>query len=160
MRVNRSSKSFASAFAVLALVGSGVSFGAEQFATPEQARALLDRAIAALKVNEAAALKQFNNEKDKQFRDRDLYVYCFNFADGKFMAFQSNMMLGVDIRELRLPPDDPIGKRAYDAVHDTPEGNVVTIEYSFPKPGTKISATKQTLEVRVGDQACGVTFFK
>jgi hypothetical protein len=63
MRVNRSSKSFASAFAVLALVGSGVSFGAEQFATPEQARALLDRAIAALKVNEAAALKQFNNEK-------------------------------------------------------------------------------------------------
>jgi hypothetical protein len=101
------------------------------------------------------AQAQFNDQKNKQFRDRDLYVYCFNIADGKFTAFQNDMMIGVDIRELKLPPDDPIGKRAYDAVHDVPEGNVVTIEYSFPKPGTKAAAIKQTLEARVGNQACG-----
>jgi hypothetical protein len=151
---------FASAFAVLTLLWSGASFSAEQLATADDAKAMLDRAIAALKANEAAALKQFNDEKDKQFRDRDLFVYCFNVADGKFTAFQNNMMVGVDIRELKLPPDDPIGKRAYDAIHDAPEGNVVTIEYGFPKPGTKTPATKQTLQERVGDQACGVTYFK
>ena len=155
-----SRRSFASAFAALALLWSGASFGAEPFATADDAKAMLDRAMAALKVNEAAALKQFNDEKNKQFRDRDLYVYCFNIADGKFTAFQNDMMIGVDIRELKLPPDDPIGKRAYDAVHDAPEGNVVTIEYSFPKPGTKAAAIKQTLEARVGNQACGVTYFK
>jgi cytochrome c len=155
-----SRRSFASAFAALALLWSGASFGAEQFATAGDAKAMLDRAMAALKANEAAALKQFNDEKNKQFRDRDLYVYCFNIADGKFTAFQNDMMIGVDIRELKLPPDDPIGKRAYDAVHDAPEGNVVTIEYSFPKPGTKAAAIKQTLETRVGNQACGVTYFK
>jgi hypothetical protein len=155
-----SRRSFASAFAALALLWSGASFGAEPFATEGDAKAMLDRAMAALKANEAAALKQFNDEKNKQFRDRDLYVYCFNIADGKFTAFQNDMMIGVDIRELKLPPDDPIGKRAYDAVHDAPEGNVVTIEYSFPKPGTKAAAIKQTLEARVGNQACGVTYFK
>jgi cytochrome c len=155
-----SRRSFTSAFAALALLWSGASFGAEQFATADDAKAMFDAAIAALKSNEAAALKQFNDEKNKQFRDRDLYVYCFNVADGKFTAFQSPIMIGVDIRELKLPPDDAIGKRAYDAVHDAPEGNVVTFEYSFPKPGTKAPATKQTLEARVGDQACGITFFK
>ncbi len=41
---------------------------------------MLERAIAALKANEAAALKAFNDEKNKDFRDRDLYVYCFSFA--------------------------------------------------------------------------------
>jgi hypothetical protein len=155
-----SRRSFASAFAALALLWSGASFGAEPFATAGDAKAMLDRAMAALKANEAAALKQFNDEKNKQFRDRDLYVYCFNIADGKFTAFQNDMMIGVDIRELKLPPDDPIGKRAYDAVHDAPEGNVVAIEYSFPKPETKAAAIKQTLEARVGNQACGVTYFK
>lgn len=155
-----SRRSFASAFAVLALLWSGAGFGAEQLATADDAKAMLDHAIAALKADEAGALKQFNDEKNKQFRDRDLYVYCFSVADGKFTAFQNNMMLGVDVRELKLPPDDPIGKRAYDAVHDAPEGKVVTIEYNFPKPGTKTQAVKQTLEARIGDQACGITYFK
>jgi cytochrome c len=155
-----SMRSIAFAFATLSLLSGGASFAADQFASPDQAKALFDRAIAAMKTNEAAALKQFNDEKDKQFRDRDLYVFCFNVKDGKFTAFQNNMMNGVDIRELKLPPDDPIGKRAYDAVHDAPEGNVVTVEYSFFRPGTKTQATKQTLEARIGGQACGVTFFK
>ena len=44
---------------------------------------MLERAIAALKANEAAALKAFNDEKNKDFRDRDLYVYCFSLPDGK-----------------------------------------------------------------------------
>ncbi len=39
---------------------------------------MLERAIAALKANEWAALKVFNAEKNKDFRDRDLYVYCFS----------------------------------------------------------------------------------
>lgn len=155
-----SKRLFVAAFAALALLWSGASFSAEPFGSADDAKAMLDRAATALKVNEAAALKQFNDDKNKQFRDRDLYVYCFNVASGKFTAFQNDMMIGVDIRELKLPPDDPIGKRAYDAVHDAPEGNVVSIEYNFPKPGTKTQAAKQTLETRVGNQACGVTYFK
>jgi cytochrome c len=158
--MSRSSIAFATALALSALLPAQMARAADQFASPDQAKALFDRAIAALKANEATALKTFNDEKDKQFRDRDLYVYCFNVGDGKFTAFQNNMMVGVDVRELKIPPDDPIGQRAYDAVHDAPEGNIVTVEYNFPKPGTKEPAIKQSLEARIGTQACGVTYFK
>jgi hypothetical protein len=138
----------------------GAAFAAEQFASPAEGRAMLERAVAALKSNKAAALKQFNDEKNKQFRDRDLYVFCFNVSDGIFTAYQSPILLGTDIRELKLPPDDPIGQRAYDAVAKAPEESFVTIEYSFPKPGTKKSLPKESLETRVGNQACGVSYFK
>ena len=36
---------------------------------------MMERAIEALKANEGAALKAFNDEKNKEFRDRDLYIY-------------------------------------------------------------------------------------
>jgi hypothetical protein len=66
--------------------------GANQFASAEEARAMLDRAVTALKANEAAALKAFNDEKNKNFRDRDLYIFCFSWPDGKFTAYQSELM--------------------------------------------------------------------
>jgi hypothetical protein len=153
-------KLLASALAGLALLRSGAGLGAEQFGTPEEGKAMLERAVAALKANEAAALKAFNDEHNKDFRDRDLSIFCFKVTDGNFTAYESPMLLGVNIRELKLPPDDPIGQRAYDAAANAPEGSFVTIEYNFPKPGTKKSFPKESLETRVGNQACGISYFK
>jgi len=95
---------------------------AQQFGTAQEARAMLDRAIAALKSNEAAALSEFNDQDNKQFHDHDLYVFCFNMSDGKITAYSSTALLGVDIRTLTLK-DDPIGQRAYDAVQNSSEGS-------------------------------------
>ena len=148
----------ASACAALILAGSG-AFAAE-LASAADGRAMLERAITALKANEASALKAFNDEKNKEFRDRDLYVYCFGLPDGNFTAYQSPVLVGTNIKELKIPPNDPVGQRAYDAVAKAPEGEIVTFTYDFPKPGTKASALKETLEVRVGKQACGVSYFK
>ena len=40
-------------------------------------RAMLDRAVAALKTEfKATALSEFNDKNNKQFHDRDLYVFC------------------------------------------------------------------------------------
>jgi len=120
---------------------------------------MLDRAVTALKANEPAALKAFNDEKNKNFRDRDLYVFCFSLPDGNFTAYESPLLLGTDVRELKLEKD-PIGQRAYDAVAGAADGDVVSLDYSFPKPGMKQPATKQSLETRIGNQACGVSYFK
>jgi hypothetical protein len=155
-----SRRSFASALAALALLWSGASPGADPFGTAEDAKAMLKRAVEALKAHQAAALKAFNDEKNKQFHDRDLYVFCFSLPDGNFTAYESPVLLGTNIRELTLPPNDTIGQRAYDAVADAPEGTVVTMDYELPKPGTKKPAPKQSLEMRVGNQACGVSYFK
>ena len=149
----------ASALLASALLTSVAVLGAEQFATAEEARAMLDRAVAALKANEDAALKAFNDEKNKNFRDRDLFVFCFSLPDGNFTAYQSPLMVGSDVRELKLEKD-PIGQRAYDVVASAGEGDFVSIDYSFPKPGSKQPATKQSLETQIGKQACGVSYFK
>jgi cytochrome c len=125
----------------------------QQFGTAEEARAMLDRA-AALKTNEAKALRDFNDTNNKLFHDRDLYISCFNTSDGKFTAAPS-AMLGTDIRTFNVG-DDPIGQRAFDAVQATPEGTVVAMDFNFPKAGKP--AVKESLEARVGNHGCGVSF--
>src|SRR5262245_31558880 len=57
-----------------------------QFGTAAEAKAMLERAAAALKANEAAALSEFNDKHDRHFHDRDLYVFCNNLSDGKMTA--------------------------------------------------------------------------
>ena len=144
---------------ITGLVLSVGSVSGQQLGTAEEARAMLDRAISALKSNEATALSEFNDPNNKQFHERDLYVFCYDMSDGKITAYESPALLNVDIRSLALK-DDPIGQRAYEAVQNAPEGSVVTIDYKFPKPGTTEPVPKQTLETRIGNQGCGVTYYK
>jgi hypothetical protein len=89
-----SRRSLASAVAALAALWSGALHGAEPFGTVEDAKAMLERAVEALKAHQAAALKAFNDEKNKQFHDRDLYVFCFSLPDGSFTAYESPVLLG------------------------------------------------------------------
>jgi hypothetical protein len=158
--------SLASACGALVLIWSANSVAEPQVASspevasPADGKAMMERAIAALKANEAAALKSFNDEKNKEFRERDLYVICFSLPDGNFTAYQSPVMLGSSVKDLKIPPNNPVGQQAYDAVAKAPEGEIVSFTYDFPKPGTKMSAPKETLEARVGKQACGVSYFK
>jgi hypothetical protein len=149
----------ASGITAVVLLWNAVAFGAQQLGTADEARAMLDRAIGALKANEDTALSQFNDPGNKEFREHDLYVFCYNMADGKMTAYESPALLNVDVRSLSLR-DDPIGKRTYEAAENAPEGSVVTVDYKLPKPGTTVPAPKQTIEARVGKQSCSVTYFK
>ena len=144
---------------MLAGFGSFSAVHAEQFGTAEEARAMLDRAIAALNTNQARALSEFNNTKNTQFHDRDLYISCYNMADGKFTAFPSRAMIGADIREMKLE-NDSVGQRAYDAIKSSAEGSIATMEYNFPKPGADKPTPKESIAVRVGSQVCGVSYYK
>jgi hypothetical protein len=148
---------FVPVFVTLSLILTASLASAEQFGTADEARAMLDRAIAALKGNEAAALRAFSDANNKQFHDRDLYVSCFNASDGKFTAFPSPGMIGIDVRSFKLG-DDPIGQRAFDAIQGAPEGAMATMDYNFPKSGKP--ALKQSLETRIGNQGCGVAYYK
>ena len=138
------------------LIGSALSVLAQQFGTAAEARAMLDRAVTELKSNEAAALAKFNDKENKQFRDRDLYVFCFNVSDGKFTAQPNPSIMGTDVRALKVK-DDPLGQRLFDQVK---EGTVTTVEYNFPKPGTTEPVPKESYIIRVGGQGCGVGYYK
>ena len=55
---------------------------------------MLERAAAALKANEAAALNEFNDKHDRRFHDRDLYVFCNTLSDGKMTAHPNPSLIG------------------------------------------------------------------
>lgn len=140
----------------VALIGSTLSGLAQQFGTAVEARAMLDRAVAELKSNEAAALAKFNDKENKQFRDRDLYVFCFNVSDGKFTVHPNPTIMGTDVRALKVK-DDPLGQRLFDQAR---EGTVTTVDYNFPKPGTTEPVPKESYIIRIGGQGCGVGYYK
>ncbi|MGC2077064.1 MAG: chemotaxis protein [Xanthobacteraceae bacterium] len=150
---------FASALAALVLFCCSGLAAAQQSGTAAEAKAMLDRAVAAVRADKATALGEFNNKNNKQFHDRDLYVFCYNMSDGKLTADADPAVMGVDIRTLKFK-DDPFGQRQYDANKAAPESSVITEDYDFPKPGTSESVPKESFMTRVGDQGCGVGYYK
>jgi len=67
------------------LLLTAASTQAAQYGTPKEAKAMLDRAVAAVKEDKAKALDMFN-KGDSGFKDRDLYVFCANASDGILTA--------------------------------------------------------------------------
>ena len=68
---------------------------------------MLERSVTALKANKATALSEFNDKNNKQFHDRDLYVFCYNMSDGKFTAHPNPALMGTDARTLK-PQGRPV----------------------------------------------------
>jgi hypothetical protein len=137
------------------LFGAGFAVG-QHFGTAAEAKAMFDRAVATLKVDQAKAITQFNDKGNKQFRDRDLYVFCFNAKDGKVTAHANPKMLGTDVRSVQVK-GDPLGQRLFDAAKP---GATATVSYMFPRPGTSNPVPKESFITRIGSQACGVGYYK
>jgi hypothetical protein len=64
--------------AVVLLSSSGLVL-AQQSGTAAEAKAMFDRALAALRANEVTAISDFNDKNNKQFHDRDLYVFLLQY---------------------------------------------------------------------------------
>jgi cytochrome c len=132
---------------------------AQQAGTAAEARAMLDHGVAALKANATSALAAFNDKGNKDYHDRDLYVFCYSMTDGKFAAHPNAALMGTDVRSLKVG-DDPLGQRIFDTIKSSPEGTVATVDYKFPKPGTTEALPKQSFVVRIADEGCGVGYYK
>jgi signal transduction histidine kinase len=149
-------------FALLApfalLLGAAFAV-AQQAGTATEARAMLGRAVVALKTNEAAALAAFNDKSNNDFHYRDLYVFCFDMTTGKFNAHANPALMGRDSRTIKLG-GEPLGQRIFDVIKNAPEGTVGTVDYKFPKPGTTEPVPKESYVARIGNEGCGVGFYK
>jgi cytochrome c len=120
---------------------------------------MLDRAIVALKANEAAALAAFNDKSNNDFHYRDLYVFCFDMATGKFNAHANPALMGRDSRNIKLG-GEPLGQRVFDVIKSGTEGTVSTVDYIFPRPGTTEPVPKESYVARIGGEGCGVGYYK
>ena len=147
------------ALATAALSWSVGLVSAQSSGTATEARAMLDSAVAALKANEPTALAAFNDKSNTKFHDRDLYVFCYDMTDGKFTAHANPATVGTDVRALKAK-DDPLGQRIFDTINKSSGGSVLTVDYNFPKPGTTAPVPKQSFVTKVGNQGCGVGYYK
>jgi hypothetical protein len=150
-----------SSFAVVAAIAaalswSAVAIGAQQLGTADEAKAMLDRAVVALKADKAEALAQFNDKSNKQFHEHDLYVFCFSTTNGTTVAHPNPALIDTDIRAFNFN-GDPLGQRLFDGAKGP---NQTAVDYLFPKSGTTKPVPKESFVTRIGELGCGVGYYK
>jgi class 3 adenylate cyclase len=130
-----------------------------QFGTADEAKAMLMKAVAAVKADKAKALEMFNKGRGG-FLDRDLYPACVNVSDGKLVANANpNAQLGTDSWSLKDSTGKPYGTELY-AAAQKPEGQITEVSYMFPKPVTDMTPVpKVSFVTRVGDLICLVGYY-
>ena len=144
------------------LVLSPTAFAQQSGGTADEAKAMLMKAVAAVKADKAKAIDMFN-KGEGGFLDRDLYVFCSNISDGKIVALGNNnakKLLGQDTRTLKDATGKPFGADLF-AAEEKPEGEITEVSYMFPRPGAdNMLVAKVSLATRVGDLGCGVGYYK
>jgi secreted PhoX family phosphatase len=152
----------AASAAVLTLTPAVFAQQPNQHGTAAEAKAMLLKAVAAVKADKTKALNMFNTGEGG-FLDRDLYVFCSNTSDGKVVAIgnpNAKQLLGQDQRTLKDPTGKTFGLDLY-AAGQKPEGQITEVRYIFVRPGPDTKPVpKVSLVTRVGDLACGVGYYK
>ena len=151
--------------AVLAAViaVSPAAFAEETGGTADEAKAMLVKAIAAVRSDKAKALDMFN-KGEGGFRDRDLYVFCVNTSDGTIVATGNpnlKQALGTDIRAAQNSTGKAFGAEIYAAMQ-RPEGQITEVSYMLPKPGAdNTPVARVSLVARADDDlGCVVGYYK
>jgi hypothetical protein len=124
--------------------------------TGPEAKAMLEKAIAAVKADKGKAIDMFN-KGEGGFKDRDLYPFCFQISDGKTLAAPERVR-GQDVRTLKDASGKVYGEDIYKAASQ--EGTVNEVSYQFPKPGASTPSPKTSFVTKVGDLGCGVGYYK
>jgi len=137
---------------------AGVALAQAKFGTAAEAKAMLEKAVAAVKTDKAKAMDMFI-KGEGGFKDRDLYPFCANISDGKIIATQAKNIIGTDGRTLKDKAGRPFGQEVYDAGKKS-EGTISEVSYMFPRPGETEPVQKVSFVTRIGDIYCGVGYYK
>jgi hypothetical protein len=148
--------------AIGALGAMAVLFSTAAFAqgTAADAKAMLEKTVAAIKADKAKTLDEIN-KGENGFLVGDLYPFCFNLSDGLLVAIGNpnvKGLLGKDARTFKDPTGDVYGPRLHDAAK---EGQVNEVSYMSPKAGAdKTWVPKVSLVTAVAGLGCGVGYYK
>ncbi|WP_246667426.1 cache domain-containing protein [Bradyrhizobium macuxiense] len=145
-----------------ALGAIAVLFSTTAFAqgTAADAKAMLEKTVAAIKADKAKTLDQIN-KGENGFLAGDLYPFCFNLSDALLVAVGNpnvKALLGKDARTFKDPTGDVYGPRLFDAAK---EGQVNEVSYMSPKAGAdKTWVPKASFVTAVAGLGCGVGYYK
>src|SRR6476660_74800 len=124
--------SIAIGLAATLVLSSSSSFAAEKakFGSEQEAKAMLEKAVAALKADKAKALAMFN-KGEGGFKDRDLYVFCANASDGVLTAHP--YLKGEHLQDIVGKKGFPLGQ---EIMRTATEGEIKQVTYWWPRPGS------------------------
>jgi signal transduction histidine kinase len=140
---------------MLTILTAASPLSAAEYGTAEEAKAMLDKVVAAMKADEAKALSMFSNGEGG-FKDRDLYPYCVG-PDGIFSAHPT--LTGTDATALKDKAGEPVGQKVIDAANTKP-GDVVEVSYVWTRPGETTPVEKVAFVTKIGEQICAVGYYK
>jgi hypothetical protein len=145
------------------VVLSPAAFAHQARGMAQEAKAMLIKAIAAVKADKAKALDMFN-KGEGGFRNGDLYVFCANASDGTLVAIGNpnlKQALGLDVRTGQNSTGKAFGEEIYAAMQK-PEGQISEVSYVSPTPGGDDTLVgKVSLVARAdNDLGCGVGYYK
>jgi signal transduction histidine kinase len=140
------------ALSVAALAASPLAW-AQEFGTAAEAKAMLEKAVAAVKKDMNAALAMFQ-KGEGGFKDRDLYPFCGG-PDGNFTAHPT--LTGKSMKDLKDKTGKPLGEEMYKVAQD---GKVSEVDYMWPRPGQTEPVKKVSYVTKVGNQVCAVGYYK
>ena len=142
-------------YAALLVVFTLASAPAAQFGTAEEAKAMLEKAVAAVKEDKAKTLDMIT-KGEGGFKDRDLYVFCANASDGIVTA-HPYANKGKQLRDILGKKGYPLGQ---EMMQKATEGTIREVTYWWPRPGSDTPLEKTAFYTKAGDQICGVGYYK
>ncbi|HSO42786.1 MAG TPA: cache domain-containing protein [Rhodospirillales bacterium] len=140
-------------WALLVATGLGTAMAAEQYGTPAEAKAMLEKAVAAVKQDEQKALAMFS-KGEGGFKEKDLYPFCGG-PDGNFTAHPT--LVGKSLKSLKDKSGKAFGADIYSTAQ---EGKISEVSYMWPRPGGTEPVEKVAYVTKVGDQVCAVGYYK
>ena len=155
--------SMIAAVSAAVLMFSSTAFAQKPGGAADEAKAMLMKAVAAVKADKAKALDMFN-KGEGGFRDRDLYVFCVSTSDGTIVAVGNPNLkeaLGTDMRAAQNSTGRAFGAEIYAAIQK-PEGQITEVSYMLPRPGADDTpVARVSLVARANaDLGCGVGYYK
>lgn len=126
-------------------------------ATPEQAKAILWRAVDELKRSGAQSFQRFNDINGGFVQD-DTYVFVVGIKDMRMHAHGSMpRLIGRNVAELVDANGKPIMRPMIDIVNAKGEGS---LDYQWRNPVTGKIESKRTFLQKVGDYMIGVGYYQ
>lgn len=133
--------------------GLGTAMAAEEYGTPAEAKAMLEKAVAAVKQDETKALAMFTSGEGG-FKEKDLYPFCAG-PDGNFTAHPK--LVGKSLADL----EDKTGKNfGEEIIEEAEEGEISEVTYMWPRPGSDEPVEKVAYVTKVNEQVCAVGYYK
>jgi cytochrome c len=131
---------------------------AQERATAEEAVPFVKKAVAHLKkVGKEKAYADFADPQNKQFHDRDLYIFVYDLK-GVCVAHGNNpKMVGKDLSQMKDANGKTIIQDFLELANTKGAG---WVEYSWPNPVTKNVEAKSSYIVKVDDILLGAGIYK